>query len=125
MTPDAALAALSMGSWRLKGLVCPQIEALVAQVENAWREILPDLSIYPLDKVRGCLGSLLLFRPLFLLLFLLLGCVAGPSLPVLRKLYAGACLAMPGLFWSSSKEFWTLWSLGGYVLDSCRMLGWV
>lgn len=44
------MAALQMGSWRLRSLVCPQIEALVAQVEGSWRSILGnDLGLYPLD----------------------------------------------------------------------------
>lgn len=37
MSPEQAVEALQMGSWRLRGHTCPQIEALVAQIEGAWR----------------------------------------------------------------------------------------
>ena len=36
-SPEEAAMSLRMGSWRLKGRVHPQLEALVAQVEAAWR----------------------------------------------------------------------------------------
>jgi hypothetical protein len=54
-TPDdkaAALAGIEMGTWRLRGLVCPQIQALVAQIELCWRSILgDDMRLYPLPEV--------------------------------------------------------------------------
>jgi hypothetical protein len=43
-----------MGSWRLREVVCPEIAALVAQVENCWRELLKeDLSLCDLPKVQA------------------------------------------------------------------------
>lgn len=41
-----------MGTWRLRSRVCPQIAALVAQIEGAWRSALgADLALYPMLKV--------------------------------------------------------------------------
>lgn len=39
------------------------IQALVSQIEDAWREILPDLGLYPLDAVRNILARILVHVP--------------------------------------------------------------
>lgn len=49
---------LRMGSWRLAYLACRPIQTLVAQVEDGWRNILPDLSLYPLEMEWKYLDSL-------------------------------------------------------------------
>lgn len=42
---------LRMGTWRLRGLVSPAIEALVSQIENAWRAALgDDLALYHIPE---------------------------------------------------------------------------
>lgn len=33
---------IGMGSWRLKGMVDPAIQFLVARIEGSWRELLRD-----------------------------------------------------------------------------------
>lgn len=50
---EGALDALRMGTWRLRGHTCSQIEALVAQIEGAWRTVFgSDFRLYQLDRVR-------------------------------------------------------------------------
>lgn len=51
LNPQQIAEALSMGTWRLRGRVCPPIEALTARIENGWRAGFPDLSLYPLPQV--------------------------------------------------------------------------
>jgi phycocyanobilin:ferredoxin oxidoreductase len=48
VSAEAASSALQMGSWRLRPLLYPPIQALAAQVEGAWRTLLPDLVLYQL-----------------------------------------------------------------------------
>lgn len=40
-----------MGSWRLKPVVSPLIEFLVAHVEGAWRHLIDELGLFPLPPV--------------------------------------------------------------------------
>ncbi|KAL6781439.1 PCYA1 [Auxenochlorella protothecoides x Auxenochlorella symbiontica] len=48
---EGALDALRMGTWRLRGHTCSQIEALVAQIEGAWRTVFgSDFRLYQLDR---------------------------------------------------------------------------
>lgn len=46
-----ATKAMGMGSWRLKGAMDPPFEALTAQIEGLWRNMLEDLRLYQLDRV--------------------------------------------------------------------------
>lgn len=59
LTPLEAIEALGMGSWRLKGLMDPPFEALEAQIEGMWREVLQgDLSLYPMPRELKYVDSL-------------------------------------------------------------------
>lgn len=49
-----AIQAIGLGTWRLNGAMDPAFEALAAQVEGMWRQLLEgNLGLYPLPKVRS------------------------------------------------------------------------
>ena len=59
MSAEEASAALAMGTWRLRPRVSPVLEALVSQIESAWRVILgSDLGLDALPQRYRYMDSL-------------------------------------------------------------------
>lgn len=60
-----AIRVVGMGSWRLKSVVSPLLEAFVANIEGAWRHLIDDLGLHQLPPVSSQARVLHLFWILY------------------------------------------------------------
>lgn len=48
---STAILMVGMGSWRLAIFVSETLQAVVANIEGAWRHLVDDLGLYPMNRV--------------------------------------------------------------------------